>query len=466
MNVVFVSLHFEENRFYHKVGLCLQEMGVMPSFVSLSRQAKVELTQAGESLTALSDLLEGTRDLAEMGEAAIAALESKYDVISLKQVFAADQALKGLTERQKVRRMVGYLLAWEQYLNAHPVDCLVTDLGAELIRTTCHLVAKSRGIPCLFMHWAPFSNELYLNTDDFQMFDNLSCELETPLSENEKQRIREMIQATKKKRPFVFATPLRLPLRRIVRFFSHLWIFLVVERGSHEHFNKFRHARVLLQRFVNKYRALTLYTKPDPREKYVFLPLHATDDYQLTVRAPHCIDQRYIVNLCARALPQGYKLYVKEHPALVGGVLFRELREMAKNENVRLLPVSMNSRPLIEKAQFIVTVNSTAGIESLLYEKTVVTLGHSWYRGHGLTIDVDNFFNLPLAFKQAMTFKVDREKLYALLHRVMQIGYPGHPLDGPSDDNVRKVSRAIYRKLQALGLVCERTPKLPEAPCS
>lgn len=452
MNILFVSLHFEENNFYYQAAKRLKKEGISPYFVSLSRKAVIDMRKLGQDAMSMPDLLKATMDSVNVSDGAVAEIEQKYYLISLRQVYLADGGLKEKSEAEKVQRTLNYFLAWEYYFDNQQIDCVVTDIGAELIRRTVLCVAKRRNIPCLFISCLPFPDGLTLSLNDFYEVERAIATKIRPLSDVQKNKVAEYIVTMKKTKPLIFTSPEKVSLERMKRFLIHSWVSLFIEGYSHEHFYKFQHAKRFLKRLMNKFLVRQLYQQPNLKEKYVYLPLHAHNDSQLTVKAPHCVDQRYIVNLCSNALPQGYKLYIKEHPGLIGSISFWTMREMLKNENVVLLPPTMSSHLLVENAQAVISINSSVGFEALLYLKPVIALGQSYYSGSGLTINVDNFLDLPKAIKQALNHKVDKEQLYSFIFAAMNTAYGGRPLGDVSEENINKVSRSILNRLKEIGI--------------
>ena len=70
----------------------------------------------------------------------------------------------------------------------------------------------------------------------------------------------------------------------------------------------------LFQRFL-----LGGFYKEPSEEKYIFFPLHVPSDTQLLIRCPMFQFQEAFIEYLSINIPVGYKLYIKEHPAAVGG---------------------------------------------------------------------------------------------------------------------------------------------------
>lgn len=120
-------------------------------------------------------------------------------------------------------------------------------------------------------------------------------------------------------------------------------------------------------------------------EKYLLFPLHYMDDAQITFREP-LTNQYELIYHISRALPSGYLLYVKPHPHYLGtDTSFKELYNISKLGNVKIILPSLSPINLIKKSQAIITINSTTGFEALIMNRPVITFGHDFYCKNDLT---------------------------------------------------------------------------------
>jgi len=189
----------------------------------------------------------------------------------------------------------------------------------------------------------------------------------------------------------------------------------------------------------------------------VYFPLHVTDDYKILKVIPHCADQASIVEQVADSLPVGFDLVLKEHPMSVGRNSIALLRRLRMRENVRLVPPRTSTHELIKRARAVAVISSTVGLESLLYEKPVLTIGQPFYSGYGITIDVDSFRELRSAVPELLRFRPDPERIRRFLGAAMRACYPGAPvLVDRSPGNAAILADSLERR--ALEAVRERMP--------
>ena len=131
------------------------------------------------------------------------------------------------------------------------------------------------------------------------------------------------------------------------------------------------------------------------------LPLQLEGDYQLRLHSPFASLRdaiALIVASFAAHAPRDALLAVKGHPldnglTSWGDVALREARRAGVADRVAWLP-ELPFGPVLAPARGVVTVNSTAGLQSLREGKAVVVLGRALYDMPGLTFQggLDRFW--------------------------------------------------------------------------
>lgn len=122
-----------------------------------------------------------------------------------------------------------------------------------------------------------------------------------------------------------------------------------------------------------------LYDTADEKEAYAFFPLHYDPEIATMLYAPFFTDQIYVIKQIARSLPVHFKLYVKEHPAMVGYRTRAYYQELKKIPNVKLIDPAIPSFSLTKNAKLITTITGTVGWEATLLGKPVITFGEVFY---------------------------------------------------------------------------------------
>lgn len=120
------------------------------------------------------------------------------------------------------------------------------------------------------------------------------------------------------------------------------------------------------------------YFKEEPvaGEKFVFFPLHFTDDAAIVTAVPF-LNQINAAEELARSLPDGWKLYIKAHPHWkCADLKIPDMRRLRAIPNARLIKYDVGAKDLIRASCYTVVINSTVGYECLALRKKVFTLGN------------------------------------------------------------------------------------------
>ncbi len=179
-------------------------------------------------------------------------------------------------------------------------------------------------------------------------------------------------------------------------------------------------------KYIRRFLLNSFYKKPDFNDRYIYFPFHVPCDVQLTSRSRLFYFQEGFVEYLSRIIPYGYKLYIKEHPASVGGHSFPVLKKILKqHNNVVLIHPKTNSYDLIKNAELIISINSKVGFEAIMQGEKVVVVGDAFYKHKGVTYDVDNLNDLEKVINVALNSEAPtKEKIMNFLGKTYQWSYP------------------------------------------
>ncbi len=148
---------------------------------------------------------------------------------------------------------------------------------------------------------------------------------------------------------------------------------------------------VNLQKRVSDYFLYKYYlslTKSYIREcKYIYFPLPVQPERTSLPMAGVFNNVILAIDILSKSLPDGWVLYVKEHPSLY--LLYRydnkQFRDkefyerISKMKNVKLLDSSVSSEVLIENSKAVAVLTSSTGWEALHKGIPCLVFGHPWY---------------------------------------------------------------------------------------
>jgi hypothetical protein len=453
MRFLFTTLQTYESEFYGRVGAELASRGQEVAHVTISRASARALREAGWKAICLPDVL------AELGVpddlfAESARIVAEYGLPTIREIYRTDWPCDGKPEEWSIRRTVRYVRALERVFDDVRPDVLVPEVGNETIRVASHLIALQREIPVLFLLYTIFPKplRLYVDTLHAPIVDADEVRELTDPERNELETFRREFTAR--------AAPIRphrrtpIESRRVKVFAEHLR-----RKHSEDADNEYLRPWALFAQNVRELAraraSQALYDHGEATRPFVYFPLHVTDDYKIKKIIPHCIDQASIVEQVADALPPGYDLVLKEHPMSVGRNTLSQLRRLKRRRNVRLVSPYVSSHKLMQRAAAIAVISSTVGLEALLYEKPVLTIGQPFYAGYGVTLDVDSFREIREAVPALLRFSPDPERIARFLHAAMRRCYAGAPvLVDRSQENAVALADSIEQR--ALEVIAER----------
>lgn len=177
-------------------------------------------------------------------------------------------------------------------------------------------------------------------------------------------------------------------------------------------------------------------------ERFVFIPFQDDRDTQVRLFSPWVGNMPALFALGERlAAELGYTVVFKEHPS--SRESYPELHQRCHE---RLLFANGNStQELIERSLFVVTLNSTVGLESLLLGKPVLTLGNAFFNVEGLVMHANSAEELLQVARQYPEWPLDSELRRGFLHYLQyQYCVPGHWQEA-APEHLQEVARRMQR---------------------
>lgn len=130
-------------------------------------------------------------------------------------------------------------------------------------------------------------------------------------------------------------------------------------------------------------------TRVDFSRQFVYFPLGFQPERTTSPQGGVYHDQILVAETLAAALPDGWELYIKEHPSqwfLRTKAQFSSARysgyyrRLSHIPRARVVPIDTQSRKLVDTAQAVATITGTSGLEALLWGKIPLVFGTAWYR--------------------------------------------------------------------------------------
>jgi hypothetical protein len=139
---------------------------------------------------------------------------------------------------------------------------------------------------------------------------------------------------------------------------------------------RFSNLRIFLSRQISvRYLKSDNFYEPNTDEPFVFFPLHVEPEKTTMIDATNFTNQLHVIELLAKNVPANHKLYVKEHPYMIGQRPTHFNDKLTKIPNVKIIYPLSSTKNLIARASVVATITGTAGWEGLMMGRPVLVLG-------------------------------------------------------------------------------------------
>lgn len=176
---------------------------------------------------------------------------------------------------------------------------------------------------------------------------------------------------------------------------------------------------------------------------YIFCPFQVALDTQILVHSPwvkNMAEFYRIIEELVKNTPRELFFVIKEHPSD-----FKDYSYLHhKNERI-IFATTNNTQELIENSQAIITINSTVGIEGMIYGKKIITIGNAFYSGYGFAKKAENFQELLEIVQNLQNWNVNQEDILKFLTYLQHIYLVQGNWKTPNEAHLEDVCRRLAR---------------------
>jgi hypothetical protein len=155
---------------------------------------------------------------------------------------------------------------------------------------------------------------------------------------------------------------------------------------------------------------------------FVYFPLHKEPERFLSVGAPYYANQLEVIENIAKSLPVKYKLFVKDHPAMIKTTMWVRSTEFYSRivslPNVELLHHSINQDEILEKCKLVVTINGSSALEAAIENKPSIIFNKIDFSEISSIFTLESIEKLPLTIKTALNSKVNQKEVARFLKKI------------------------------------------------
>ena len=387
-NICWVQ-HGNEVDWAVQVADCLRERGYAVHFVCFMRQIHERYKARGHSSHFIGEVF-GWPDLSADE---LEAIDRAYGPPGLPQIALSDVYMKllfGNDERRKRQLIAKAFRWWEAFVDTHDLQYLVMRDTASFVTRTAYAIGRKRGRPKhAILNIGPVNGTMTIADEAEKLLwrelVDAAAKPLPPLDRTQRAQIDTLVQSRLDDvdRPATILpgfTPLqfiRFAVRNLRRRRRALPSGDPIDRAVAKlEFDKY------LKCFVFRYLTSCRfpYDSIVDEERFVYFPLFFEGEWQNLVGTPFLARNLVaVLREIAYNLPLGYKLYVKEHPAVPGEFSMRRLQMIRRLPNVRVIEPRTSGQTLIKRCHAMICAMSTSGWEGVLLRKPVIVLGDTWY---------------------------------------------------------------------------------------
>ncbi|MBA4416366.1 MAG: hypothetical protein C0392_00420 [Syntrophus sp. (in: bacteria)] len=210
-------------------------------------------------------------------------------------------------------------------------------------------------------------------------------------------------------------------------------------------FNFIKHPRKILRIFPL---SLDLIAFLAVKNDFILLPLQVRSDSQIVCHSS-IKNMEDFINICLSSIEKYNKQFnknffvvIKEHPKDPHMDILWQARKRHKNVKNYYI-TKANTRKLIEKCTAIITINSTIGIEGLLYYKPVITLGQAFFNIDGIVNHCEDTTKLGHVINNAINTLTNRKLIDNFLYHLKFNYQVDGNLNNPDEKNIKPAIRRI-----------------------
>ncbi len=167
-----------------------------------------------------------------------------------------------------------------------------------------------------------------------------------------------------------------------------------------------------LNRRFRSSRVRKFYQSQMAGERFLLYPLHFHPESSTSILAGTYLDEYEVIRNIAFNLPEGLRLYVKDHSSAWAYPTLKFYQRLNALPNVRILPPEAPTKNLIRDSEAVITLTSTVGYEALLLQKRVFLYGEVFYAFHEGVSRVANPAHLHGLLREQLAKPVDWDGSY------------------------------------------------------
>lgn len=277
-----------------------------------------------------------------------------------------------------VDKQFGWLCkGFKNYFTQNAVDKLIIWNGSMLQGYVASMIAESFNVKTLFFEIGNFPNKIFIDSKGVNAKSSL-MNRDLSICENyDEKRLIEFLEKHKRSKEIIHIVPQKQLMKKINYAAAYDLVYDMFSKYPIRVNDDSVFKKLLKKGVTNN--LIIKYDKINYREiGYILLPLQVSIDSQVFRNSDINIESSidYASN---EATKNNIDLLIKPHPAERNKRVITYIKELKKKHN-NLYVTNTNTYQLIKHSKKVITINSTVGIEGLMYYKHVEVLGRALYK--------------------------------------------------------------------------------------
>ena len=155
---------------------------------------------------------------------------------------------------------------------------------------------------------------------------------------------------------------------------------------------------------------------------FVYFPLHKEPERSLLIGAPFYTNQLEVIENIAKSLPVKYRLFVKDHPAMLKTTMWVRSKNFYKQiidlPNVELIHHSVNQDEILEKCKLVITIKGSSALEAAIENKPSIIFNDADFTEISSIFTLKSIEELPITIKNALKTKVKKSEVVQYLKKI------------------------------------------------
>ena len=298
-------------------------------------------------------------------------------LISVERFFTKSNQFYDFTQEEKLSIVEQTCKFFENVLDEIKPDFIIMGITTLLHNHIFYKICKNRGIRILMIRPSflagkyvisnsidSFENNVYKKKFNFRNNNEVINYLQNYNSTEQSKFVRDNFQNS------------------TIRYFKAILQYIFSKNSNpNTHFTYFGRTKInvilkmisytikakIRKSFIDK----NLLSEMKNKKPYIYFPLQIEQERSLSLAAPSHTNQIKVIKNILNNLPDGYELYIKEHPMMTlrGWRSISDYKEIINLPNVKLFHPNLKSDALIKNSSLVITISSTSGIEAAFMEK-------------------------------------------------------------------------------------------------